>query len=391
MTNSTGPQVLTLDAPLDLPYRFAAAKQGSRAMERAVLRPIDLTATHGLKVRPKTLADLVASYDPSVETAMLNFDHQVGGKSHGHCVRLWMEGDLLWSRFERLSPEAVHGVESGEWPRCSSEYLPTHPVLKVPYYIGLALLGAKSPAVTGLGEAKLLERPVYRLITFDSESRTDTAVQAAPATGEETTEESMKTKTEETPAGAEPKTPPATPTAPAAPAAPGTPGTPAAPATSDAAATEVAQLSAQVQSEIAKLQGDRATLATQLTAIRLERAEVAADKLLSTKLEKRLTPAQARLARPLLVALLALPEGDAQGAVKLASDGGKVVDVPIVDRIVQIFEAGPDHSNLFHRVANGDPKEVSAVALTEAEKQAGMTPEEAARLEAKYPNSFLEN
>lgn len=379
-------QLFTFEAPADLPFRLAEAPGGRRAMERAVLRPIDLTGTHGLVVKLDLIDAIIASYDPAVEAAMLNFDHEWGGKSHGHCLRLWREGEMMWSRFERLSAEAVHGIESGEWPRCSSEFTLSHPVFKTPYFTGLALLGSKSPAVPGLGGANLLARPVYRLINLSEDSRTDSAVQAAPAIGEETTEVTMTKKNEETPAGAEPITPPAPATAPTTPATPATPAAPEA-----ATANDVAQLSAQVQGEIAKLQADRTTLATQLAAIRLERAEVAADKLLSTKLDKRLTPAQARLARPLMVALLALPDGDGSGAVKLAAGDGKVAPVVIIDRIVEIFEAGPDHSNLFHRVANGDPKEVSTVALSEAEKNAGMTPEEAARLEAKYPSSFLEN
>lgn len=357
---------------LDFPHRFAAAAGGARAMERAVLRPVDLSVTHGLALKAENLRRMVETYDPALEAAMLNFDHQWGGPSHGHCTRLWMEGEFLWTRFERLSAEAVSGIENGQWTRCSSEFYSSHPVIKDWYFVGLALLGSKYPAVPGLGDARLLSRPVHRVITLTSETRSESAEHAAPANGEEKTEDGMTKKNEGTPAGAETTTPDPTPP-------------PATPATTDE--PTAAQLSAQVESLSAGVAADRAQLATELSRLRGERAELNATSLLSTRLEKKLTPAQVKLARPLIVALAAAATAP---AVKLAGADGKETEVSILERFVQILEAGPDFGSLFGHLAQGDPGERSSVALSAAEQRAGLTAEEAARIEAKYPSAFNE-
>lgn len=377
-TAPTVPNPAILFGPnIDLPVRLAGAGS-KRRMQRAVLRPIDLTASHGLVVKAENIRRLVETYDPTFEMAMLNFDHEWGGPAHGHCLRLFAEGDLLWTEWGQLSDAAVQGMESGQWPRVSSEFWVSHPQTKDWYFTGLALLGSKSPAVPGLPpERWLMSRPVYRLINLE-ETRSETSEHAAPANGEETTEEGMTKKNEETPAGAETKTP-ETPAA-VAPAA-----TPAAPA---------AQLTEEVRTELAgvradreALANDRKELATERAKLRLERAEGSVDKMLSTKLDKKLTPAQTKLARPLFVALAAL---EAPTLVKLAGADGKAIDVPVLDRVIEILSAGQDYSALFGRVAEAAPGEQSATALSAAELAAGMTPEQAARLEAKYPTSFTD-
>lgn len=362
---------------IDLPVRLAGAG-AKRRMQRAVLRPIDLTASHGLVVKAENIHRLAATYDPTFEMAMLNFDHEWGGPAHGHCLRLFVEGDLLWTDWGQLSDAAIQGMESGQWPRVSSEFWVSHPQTKDWYFTGLALLGSKSPAVPGLPpERWLMSRPVYRLINLE-ETRSETSEHAAPANGEETTEDDMSKKNEETPAGAETKTPETT--------AAVTPPATAAPATAGTD-PEVAELAAKVEGQLAGIQADRQALATQLATLRLERAELAADKTLSTRLDKKLTPAQAKLARPLFIALAAL---EVPTSVQLAAADGKPVAVPVLERIVEILSAGQDYSALFGRVAEATPGEQSATALSAAEMAAGLTPEEAARIEAKYPTSFTD-
>ncbi len=154
---------------VDLPHRFAAAGS-ARAMECAVLRPIDLTRTHGVKVAAEEIAAMAKAYDPTFEAGALNFDHAWGGPSHGLASRIWLDGELLWCRMEKLSDEALAGISSGQWPRRSSEFWMEHPQTGSPYWCGLALLGSATPAVPGLPPAVLLsqQRPIYRLLSTGS-------------------------------------------------------------------------------------------------------------------------------------------------------------------------------------------------------------------------------
>ena len=223
-----------------------------------------------------------------------------------------------------------------------------------------------------------MSRPVYRLINL-AETRSETSEHAAPANGEET-EDVMTKKTEETPAGAQTQTP-----EPAKATEGGAGAFAAAPATQ--LTEEVRTELAGVRADRAALAADRQALAAERAAVRLERAEANVDKTLANQLAKKLTPAQAKLARPLLIALAAL---EAPTLVKLAGADGKPADVPVLDRVIEILSVGQDYSALFGRVAEAVPGEQSATALSAAEQAAGVTAADAARIEAKYPTSFAD-
>lgn len=145
------------------------------AYEAPVLRPINLQRSHGVTLRRADLVEMAEAYDPELLAAPLNFDHAWGGPSHGWCSKLWMEGDVLWARFERLSAEAVAGIQSGQWPRRSSEFYTQHPATDGHYFTGLALLGNSEPAVWGLGPARLLSgRPIHVVDLGATAQKTET-------------------------------------------------------------------------------------------------------------------------------------------------------------------------------------------------------------------------
>ncbi len=142
-------------APHGLGLRLAAGRPA--AFEAPVLRPLDLTSTHGVAIELRHLEQMVATYDPvKIEAAALNFDYAWGGPAHGFAARLWLAGETLWARFEQLSAEAVSAIRSGQWPRRGAALTTRHAATGGWYFTGLALLGNASPAVWGLGPGKLL-------------------------------------------------------------------------------------------------------------------------------------------------------------------------------------------------------------------------------------------
>lgn len=182
----------------EAPAAATPAEAGS-ALECACLRPIDLTATHGINVTRAHLEEMARAYDPAFETATMNFDHAWGGPAHGLCTRVWLVGDYLWSRWENLSRQAIEAIRNRTFPRRSAEFWSAHPQTKGWYFSGLALLGARAPAVPGLPEPQLLaQRPIYRVLLVAP------AAASAPAQETETMDD-PETKTPET----EPAEPPA--------------------------------------------------------------------------------------------------------------------------------------------------------------------------------------
>lgn len=388
-SSAPGPTLLPTFAPaIDLPFRFQA--NAGRALECGVLRPIDLTRTHGVKVTAEEIAVMAKDYDPAFEAGALNFDHAWGGPAHGLATRLWLEGDLLWCRMEQLSVEAIEGVASGKWPRRSSEFWMSHPQTGRPYWCGLALLGAAPPAVPGLPPAVLLsQRPIYRLISSGS-----VVEPSAPNHGEPCLEDAMsspKKKAAATPPGAEPETP-VTP-APETPAAePETPteeveATPEAEAGDEEAAAEAsASAPVTLAAERAQLRAElEATRAERLEA-KKERAEATVDKLFQ-RLGIRVPPAAVKASRPLLIALASQLTPP---TVKL-SVAGKDQEVGLYDQLVTVLEALPE--NRFVGApprAEASAEELAAVSAEagDVNSRAGITAERRAQLAAKYPDTY---
>jgi hypothetical protein len=280
------------------------AGESPLALEFPALKPIDLTETHGIEITLARLEEMAAAYDPAVEMASLNLDHNYGGPSLGWCERIWLQDSDLWVRYIDLDPNAIELVRTKRYTRRSAEIALNHPVTGGWYFTGCALLGNARPAVAGLPPVTLC-RPQYVL-----------------------------TARKETPMEPEPTPPP-----------------PPAPA----------------EAELVTLQAHTEALQALSTILR-QNAEMSVETRLA-KLGARITPAMAKLAKPLLVELLATRT---PATVKLQNE-----DVPIAERILEILAAVPAVEAL------------TAGRLAEEEHQAainlgGITEERHRELDAKY-------
>jgi hypothetical protein len=289
------------------------------ALEFPALVAVDLTESHGINITLQRLQEMAGAYDPAVEMASLNLDHNWGGPSLGWCERVWLQDAALWVRYIDLDPATVELVRSKRYTRRSAEIALSHPVTEGWYLTGCALLGNARPAIPGLPPVTLC-RPQYVL----------TARKETPMPEDD---------------------PPATPPPPESP--------PAVPS----GETELAALRAQV-----------AEGAQALSTLLRQRAELDVDRRLA-QLGARVTPAMAKLAKPLLVELLA----DRNPAtVKLQADPAKpAVEVSIAEQVLQILAAVPAVEALTAgRMADADP--------AAARPPGALTPEREAELEQKY-------
>ncbi|HEX5719262.1 MAG TPA: hypothetical protein VF179_24080 [Thermoanaerobaculia bacterium] len=286
----------------------------SLALEFPALIPVDLTETHGINITLQRLLEMAAVYDPAVEMASLNLDHNWGGPSLGWCERVWLQDAALWVRYIDLDPSVIELIRSKRYTRRSAEIALSHPVTGGWYLTGCALLGNARPAIPGLPPVTLC-RPQYVL----------TARKETPMPEDD---------------------PPATPPDNQAPS-----GEP-----------ELAALRAQV-----------AEGAQALSTLLRQRAELDVDRRLA-QLGARVTPAMAKLARPLLVELLA---DRTPATVKLQADPAKpAIDVSIADQVLQILSAVPAVEALTAgRMADADPA---------ARQPGSLTSEREAELEQKY-------
>jgi hypothetical protein len=307
------PQIITgavlwtpaADHTLDL-----AAEDGP-VLEFPALVPVDLSESHGIEITPQRLAEMAAAYNPAVEMASLNLDHNWGGPSLGWCERVWLQDNALWVRYVDLDPSTVDLVREKRYTRRSAEIALSHPVTGGWYFTGCALLGNARPAVAGLPPVTLC-RPQYVLTT--------------------PTETPMP----------EPEPP--------------------APAGPTAGEAELATLRAQV-----------AEGAQTLSILLRQCAESEVDRRLAL-LGARVIPPMAKLARPLLIELLA---DRTPATVKLQADPTKpATEISIAEQIFQILAAVPAVEALTAgRLADADPTPHTAGALS-AEREA--------ELEQKY-------
>lgn len=347
---------------IDGEVRLQADVEGEGAFEAPVLRPIDLTDSHGVQITRQNLEQMAAAYNPSIEAAALNFDHAWGGPAHGWCARLWMAGEELWARFERLSADAIEGIRSGQWPRRSSEFYTRHPATGGWYFTGLALLGNSRPAVWGLGQAQLLSRPVLRIPLEGDPPMSDTTQHAETTPsgdGFEIAGEEAQLSLDAPPA-AEPTEEPAPEAAADDPEAVEEPESAAAPET---------ELEARVRE-------------LELRAVRAEsRNEV---RTFLDSLGSRLTPALRRVAEPLLVEL---ETSGGAGRVELA---GEAEAVPFAAALRRLLAGLPKFT------AIDGPREIATAATADEtpdprtdevrhlHRKLGLTQERVAELQAKY-------
>ena len=287
--------------PIDL-----AASEGP-ALVFPALVPVDLTETHGIEITRQRLEEMAAAYDPSIEMASLNLDHNYGGPSLGWCQRIWLQDDALWVRYIDLDPSAVELIRTKRYTRRSAEIALSHPVTGGWYFTGCALLGNARPAVPGLPPVTLC-RPQYVLRKETPVSESDSP---PPAPGE-------------------------------------------------------AELTAVLQQRVAESDQAVATILRQ-------KAELEADSRLKA-LGASLTPAMAKLAKPLLVELLATRT---PATVKLQDDPAQPpAEVAIADRLLEILAAVPAvEAMTAGRLA--DQEHQAAAAL-------GLSAERRRELDAKY-------
>jgi hypothetical protein len=255
---------------------------------------------------------MAAAYNPAVEMASLNLDHNWGGPSLGWCERIWLQDSALWVRYTDLDPATVDLIRTKRYTRRSAEIALSHPITGGWYFTGCALLGNARPAVAGLPPVTLC-RPQYVL-----------------------------TAPKETPVP-EPGPPPADPT-----------------------------LTLAAETELAALRSQVAEGAQALAALLRQRAELDVDRRLAL-LGARVTPAMAKLARPLLVELLADRH---PSTVKLQIDPTKpAAEVSIAEHLLQILAAVPAVEALTTgRLADADP----------ANRTSSLAADREAELEQKY-------
>ncbi|HEX3130368.1 MAG TPA: hypothetical protein VH394_23730 [Thermoanaerobaculia bacterium] len=289
-------------------------------LEFPALVPVDLTESHGINITLQRLIEMAGAYDPAIEMASLNLDHNWGGPSLGWCERVWLQDAALWVRYVDLDPATVELIRSKRYTRRSAEIALSHPVTGGWYFTGCALLGNARPAIPGLPPVTLC-RPQY-VLTIQKETPMPENDPPAPAA------QSPDNPTTSAPSGE----------------------------------VELAALRAQV-----------AEGAQALSTLLRQRAELDADRRLA-QLGARVTPAMAKLARPLLVELLA---ERTPATVKLQADPAKpAVDVSIADQILQILAAVPAVEALTAgRMADTDPA---------ARQPGALTPDREAELEQKY-------
>ena len=127
------------------------------------------------------------------------------------------------------------------------------------------------------------------------------------------------------------------------------------------------------EAELATLRAQNAEAAQALTEILRQKAELSVETRL-VQLGASVTPAMAKLAKPLLVELLATRT---PATVKLQADPAKpAIDVSIADQVLQILAAVPAVEALTAgRMADADPA---------ARQPGALAPEREAELEQKY-------
>jgi hypothetical protein len=273
------------------------------ALEFPALVPIDLSESHGIEITQARLEEMAAAYDPAIEMASLNLDHNYGGPSLGWCERIWLQDAALWVRYIDLDPPTIELIRAKRYTRRSAELALSHPVTGGWYFTGCALLGNARPAVAGLPPVTLC-RPQYVLT-----ARKETTMEPDP------------------------------------------PPSPA----PDAA-------------EIATLRAQNAETTQTLTALLRQNAEMSVETRLA-QLGARVTPPMAKLAKPLLVELLATRP---PATVKL-----QAADVSIAERILEILAAAPAVEALTAGRLADDERQATAVA-------GGLSEERRRELDAKY-------
>lgn len=161
------------------------SKEVREFADGAALEIFDLDGLEPGHDFPKTEEDLevlAAGYDPSFFEAAINYDHKHEGPSHGWIETVWREGKKLFAKVRGISEQLQEDVRSGKYKRLSAEMLtPGHkafnendPRAGNPYLAGLAVLGAKNPAVKGMTPIPEFAAQIEKeLVNCDTKGRVD--------------------------------------------------------------------------------------------------------------------------------------------------------------------------------------------------------------------------
>jgi len=117
----------------------------------AILRPGRFTDERGreIEVTAARLASRAASYDPAFHAALIKLGHGDAGAALGRVAGLSFDGRYLYADVEGVPAELADAIAKERYPQRSAELYPDLEG-RGPYLRGLALLGARPPAVKGL-------------------------------------------------------------------------------------------------------------------------------------------------------------------------------------------------------------------------------------------------
>lgn len=298
-------------------------------------------------VKSADLDELVKSYDPAVERAAINIDHEDNGPALGWVARLERRGNVLFAEVEDIDPKLRADIQAKKYRRPSVELHKKHPVTGGLYLDGLAVLGAKRAAVKGLeislaDAAEVLEFEADP-IPGSSEPSTD-----APVAGQQESTMSKKTS----PAAGENSDQQATIQA---------------PAVTDATVAELAERS---EATLARLSEQQRSLAATERRLALKEADLEVRDALAA-IGNRVTPAMKSAG--LVALLVALKAAEQPTEITLSGADGKESKASAYEVALAVVKSIPDVVSpmLGGPLATGDKGALTAadgIALSEEDR-----------------------
>ena len=361
--------------------------ESSSPLAWQVLKPVDANYTRrpgrpGVDITTEVLEEMALSYDPSVDQAPINIDHNRGGGAFGWIRNVWTEDGFLYVEPEHLSPELSEGIRERRFQRVSAELDREHPETGGWYFSGLAVLGANKPIIKGLKPIHLSEgeadEPPFRTLHLSEAPRFRTL----------NPEDDMAPPKHET----KPNDPPSPP--------------PAAPPTLDL--SSAISLAEGETITLGDLLADRARVTEQAQQVssaldRLHLSEATTHIRSSLdELGDRLNLKARRELEPVLLALACGGDGGRHQTIELseAGDDGKTstVTVDAVDAVLgalrhlPTFELAGDLGSM-HLADEDDPNAPKARDRRTPEQRAidlaeGITDELALEIQQTFPTSF---
>ncbi len=351
-------RIPTASLPFTSPPREISLRlEGGALPLWAILRPVDLTLTHGINITEERLQELAESYDPeAVEVAPINFDHDYGGPAHGWIRSLEVRDGLLLAEPMDLSEELIQGLRERRYRRQSVEINLEHQITGGWYLEGLAVLGNAKPAVKALPPLTLTARPRWVLAPGKEETVSDNDESGTPPAPPPPVPESPEATPEPEPSRQPPELP------------------------------------------RAALAAERLRLREETDALRRERLTARRERLQGEvqrqvgELGSRITPAMRRAGLEEL--LTALRAQDEPTRVSLAAEGEAPRESDAADLLLAVLAALPEFTALGAGAMageDGDAPRAQDQRTTEQralDGRHGISDERALELQRKYPGAF---